>query len=288
MILAKHAGFCFGVRRAVETARRSAPAVTLGPVIHNPRVVSELEAAGVKSVASPEEIPEGARVVVRSHGVGRETLDALKARNVEILDATCPFVRRIHEISLSAERNGIALIVVGEERHPEVEGIRGWTSGESYAVATEEAALALPGMESALVVSQTTFIEERFDRITEAIAKRVKHPEIIRTICPATKESQEEAVRLAREVDCMIVVGGRESSNSRKLYELVREVLTRSHFIESAEELGGIALDAVDRVGITAGASTPDCIIKEVVARMNDIEKQVTPSEEHVEQAETS
>jgi len=288
VILAKHAGFCFGVRRAVETARRSAPAVTLGPVIHNPRVVSELASIGVRSVSSPEEIPEGARAVVRSHGVGRETLERLKARGAEVLDATCPFVRRIHEMALSAERDGIALIVVGEERHPEVEGIRGWTSGESYAVATEEAALALPEMERALVVSQTTFIEGRFDRITQTIVQRVRHPEILRTICPATRQSQEEAVRLAREVDVMVVVGGRESSNSRKLYELVREVCPRALFIESAEELEGIGISATDRVGITAGASTPDCIIKEVVARMNDIEKQVTPSEEHVEQAETS
>ncbi len=287
-VVAKHAGFCFGVRRAVETAEECAPAVTLGPVIHNPHVVDALSRMGVKSVDSAAEIPAGSRVVIRSHGVGRALLSELNARGFDVRDATCPFVARIHDMAAAAAAEGIPLIVVGGEKHPEVEGIRGWTALPSFAVASEEMALNLPEMERALIVSQTTFIEERFDRICEAIARRVRHPEIRKTICPATRGNQREAVRLAREVDAMIVIGGRESSNSCKLYELVREVCPRSFFIESARELENIDIGSANLVGITAGASTPDCIIKEVVARMNDIEKQVTPSEDHVEQADIS
>ena len=285
-IIARRAGFCFGVRRAVEAARSAAPAYTLGPVIHNPRVVDELAALGVVSAETPEDIPLGARAVVRSHGVGRGTLARLQRRAGEICDATCPFVARIHDMAREAEAAGLPLIVVGEERHPEVEGIRGWTSAQSWAVADEAAALALPQMEGALVVSQTTFIEERFERVCAAIRARVRQPQIRKTICPATRERQQEAVRLAQKADAMLVVGGRESSNSRKLFELVGGVCSRAYFIEDAREIENTWFHPADLVGITAGASTPDRTIKEVAARMNDIEKQVTPSEE--QQAETS
>lgn len=280
MSVARHAGFCFGVRRAVATAREAAPACTLGPVIHNPRVIAELAALGVVSLDAPEDMPPGGVAVVRSHGVGRETLARLRARASQVLDATCPFVARIHEMAQQAEARGVSLIVVGEEKHPEVEGIRGWTGAASYAVADEEAARALPRIDRALVVAQTTFIAERFERICAALRERVREMEVCSTICTATRERQEEAVRLAGEVDVMIVVGGRESSNSRKLFELVRAVCPRSRFVERADEIEAAWFQPTDRIGITAGASTPDCTIKEVVARMNDIEKQVTPSEE--------
>ena len=284
--MGRHAGFCFGVRRAVETARASAPAATLGSIIHNPRVVAELEALGVRAVDEVESIAPSSRVIVRSHGVGRETLERLTALGLEVRDATCPFVARIHQMAQQAERERLALIVVGEEEHPEVVGIRGWTNGPSWAVSTPEAARRLPEMPAALVVSQTTFIREKFDAICAVIAQRVRNVQIRATICPATSQRQQEAVRIAREVDVMIVVGGRQSSNSRKLFDLVREICPRAYFIESAREVENTWIHPADRVGITAGASTPDCTIKEVVARMNDIEKQVTPSEE--QQAEAS
>ena len=276
------------MRRAVEAAKSAAPAWTLGPVIHNPRVVAELAELGVVSADAPEDIPQGAVAVVRSHGVGRETLSRLHTRAREVCDATCPFVNRIHEMAQEAEARGVPLIVVGEERHPEVEGIRGWTRGESYAVASEEGARALPEMERALVVSQTTFILERFERVCAALRERVRDMEIRKTICPATRERQEEAVQLAKSVDVMLVVGGKESSNSRKLFELVKAVCPRSHFIEGAREVENTWFQQADRVGITAGASTPDCTIKEVAARMNDIEKQVTPSEEQQAEANST
>ncbi len=277
--LARHAGFCFGVRRAMETAERCAPAVTLGPIIHNPQAVKRLEGLGVVAVESPADVPEGARAVIRSHGIGRRTYEALMARDCEVVDATCPFVQRIHEMARRASEDGVPLIVVGEDRHPEVQGILGWTEGEAHAVLTEEDVQNLPPMTRARVVSQTTMAEAKFAEICGLLKARVPELEIQATICPATRDRQREAAELAARVDAMIVIGGRESSNSRKLYRLAADICRRTYFIETAAELDGIHFSPSDTIGITAGASTPDCIIKEVVARMNDIEKKVTPEE---------
>ena len=279
VVLARHAGFCFGVRRAVETAEQSAPAVTLGPIIHNPQVVEGLEGLGVTSAESPADIPEGARVVIRSHGVGQAAYEALKARSCEIVDATCPFVQRIHDMARAASESNTPLIVIGEGEHPEVQGILGWTSAPAFAVMTEDDALALPPLEKALVVAQTTMVKARFDALCRLLAERIPSLDVHATICTATRDRQEEVAEIAARADVMLVVGGRESSNSRKLYRLAADICPRTHFIESAAELDGIDIRPSDTIGITAGASTPDCIIKEVVARMNDIEKKVTPEE---------
>ena len=277
--LARHAGFCFGVRRAVETAQRSAPAITLGPIIHNPQVVASLREIGVISVDSPADIPPGSRVVIRSHGIGREVYRALEARSCEIVDATCPFVRRIHDMARAASRSGTPLIVIGEREHPEVRGILGWTQAPAWAVLTEEDAQALPPLQSALVVAQTTMVEGRFRELCEALKRRIPNLETRETICTATRDRQNEVAEIARRCDVMLIVGGRQSSNSRKLYRLASDICRRTYFIETAAELDGIAIEPSDTIGITAGASTPDCIIKEVVARMNDIEKKVNPEE---------
>ena len=278
-MLAKHGGFCFGVRRAVETAHRSAPAVTLGPIIHNPQVVASLAAIGVTSADAPRDIPEGARVVIRSHGVGREAYRALEERGCTIVDATCPFVARIHDIARSASREGTPLIVIGEREHPEVQGIMGWTEGPAWAVMTEGDVEVLPPLESARVVSQTTMVEERFERLCVLLSGRIPHLDVQNTICTATRDRQREVAEIAGRVDVMLVIGGRQSSNSRKLYRLAANICPRTWFIETAAELDGIDISPSDTIGITAGASTPDCIIKEVVARMNDIEKKVNPEE---------
>ena len=284
IIVARHAGFCFGVRRAVDTAAAAAPAYTLGPIIHNPQMVSALEARGVVSVDAPEAVSAGDRVVIRSHGVGRKTVEALSARGCEVLDATCPFVARIHEMARQASGAGRPVIVVGEGAHPEVQGILGWTDGVGYAVMTEAEALALPEMDEALVVSQTTMEPERFEALCAVIRLRVRRPEIRSTICPATRERQSECRQIAARADVMIVIGGRHSSNSNKLYQLAKAQCPSTYFIETARELKEISLPSANIIGITAGASTPDCIIKEVVAGMNDIEKKV-PAEETQEQA---
>ena len=256
--LAEHAGFCFGVRRAVETAEKSAPAVTLGPIIHNPQVVKDLEAMGVRPIEGAEAADEGARVVIRSHGIGKAEFRALEEKGCEIIDATCPFVTRIHETAQSAQAAGVALIVIGEARHPEVAGILGWTDGPAWAVMTKEDVEALPPLESAWVVSQTTMSLARFDEVCGLLKERIPDIRIHKTICPATRDRQREAAEMAARCDVMVVVGGRESSNSRKLYDLARETCPRTVFIESARELRGIALSPSDTIGITAGASTPD------------------------------
>ena len=279
MVLASHAGFCFGVRRAVGTAEKAAPAVTLGPIIHSPQVVERLRRMGIVPVDALEEIPDGVRAVIRSHGVDRATYDALARKGCEVVDATCPFVARIHDMAREASRAGIPLVVVGEAEHPEVRGILGWTDGEKYAVLSREDVERLPHLSKALVVSQTTMVEEKFRELCSALAGKIDRPDVRATICPATRDRQNECVEIARKADVMIVIGGRESSNSRKLYRLAARFCPRTFFIESAAELSGVRAAPSDVIGITAGASTPDCIIKEVVARMNDIEKKA-PIEE--------
>ena len=279
MVLASHAGFCFGVRRAVGTAEKAAPAVTLGPIIHSPQVVERLRRMGIVPVDALEEIPDGVRAVIRSHGVDRATYDALARKGCEVVDATCPFVARIHDMAREASRAGIPLVVVGEAEHPEVRGILGWTDGEKYAVLSREDVERLPHLSEALVVSQTTMVEEKFRELCTALAGKIDRPDVRATICPATRDRQNECVEIARKADVMIVIGGRESSNSRKLYRLAARFCPRTFFIESAAELSGVRAAPSDIIGITAGASTPDCIIKEVVARMNDIEKKA-PIEE--------
>ncbi|MBQ6374198.1 MAG: 4-hydroxy-3-methylbut-2-enyl diphosphate reductase, partial [Clostridia bacterium] len=278
-MLARHAGFCFGVRRAVETAERYAPAVTLGPIIHNPQVVSSLGERGVVSVDALSDVPGGARVVIRSHGISRAAYEALRANGCEIIDATCPFVARIHDMARSASAQGLPLIVIGEAQHPEVRGILGWSDAPAYAVLAPSDVEALPEMASAVVVSQTTMVEAQFDALCALLRARIPDLRIHATICPATRDRQREAAQIAARSDVMLVIGGKGSSNSRKLYGLATELCRRTYFIETAAELDGITFSPSDIIGITAGASTPDCIIKEVVARMNDIEKKVTPEE---------
>ena len=263
----------------METAQESAPAVTLGPIIHNPQVVSALERRGVVSVERPEDAREGERVVIRSHGVGRADCEALRARGCEVIDATCPFVKRIHDMARDASDRDLPLIVIGEARHPEVSGILGWTDAPAYAVLNPEDVEALPPMDAARVVSQTTMVEARFEALCDLLRARIPALDVHATICPATRDRQREAAEIAAQSDVMLVIGGRESSNSRKLYRLAADLCRRTYFIETAAELGGIEIHPSDTIGITAGASTPDCIIKEVVARMNDIEKKVTPEE---------
>ena len=282
--MASHAGLCFGVRRAVEAAEKAAPAVTLGPIIHNPQVVSRLESLGVRSVERVEEIPSGARAIIRSHGVSREVMEALNARGLTVIDATCPFVARIHEMARAASEAGVPLIVIGESHHPEVCGILGWTRGAHYAVRTPEDVDRLPEMERALIVSQTTMVESEFRALCAQIERKVRLPDVRMTICPATRDRQSECMALARTADRMIVIGGRDSSNSRKLYALAAQLCPQTSFIESADEFKGLKISPTDTIGITAGASTPDCIIKEVVARMNDIEKKA-PIEETQDQS---
>jgi small subunit ribosomal protein S1 len=277
VLVARHAGFCFGVRRAVETAQRLSGAervYTLGPIIHNPEVVASLKARGVLPVERVDEIPAGSRVIVRSHGVSRAVIEQCLARDLEIEDATCPFVKRIHDLADQASAAGRAVIVVGEENHPEVQGILGWARGRGRAVYTVQQAEGLENLIHPLVVAQTTITQERFSSVCAAIKERVTEPEIHNTICSTTAKRQAEAMEIARQADVMIVVGGKNSSNTQKLQSLCSGFCPRTYLVQTLEEAKQIQILPGDSIGITAGASTPDGTFKEVVTRMNDIEKQ--------------
>ena len=276
--IAGHAGFCFGVRRAVAETEKlieaGADVYTLGPVIHNPQLVESLAARGARVAFSPEEIPPGATAVIRAHGVGRETVEMLKGRGVRVVDAACPFVKRIHQYVDQAAAQGRHVLVIGDGGHPEVQGILGWARGMGRAVSCEEEIDSLDLTPPVLVVAQTTLPEQTFSRLSGRIRARWPEAEIRSTICRTTAVRQREATEIASQVDVMLVIGGKNSSNTRKLYELCRDICPRTYLAETARELESVRILPSDSIGITAGASTPDGTFKEVVARMNDIKNQ--------------
>ena len=233
--VAPHAGFCMGVRRAVEMAEQAAqdgvPSCTLGDLIHNPAVVANLEAKGLPSVQS---VPEagGRRVLIRSHGVSREVTEQLRAAGCEILDLTCPFVSRMHRIVEEASRDGTPVILVGDREHPEVRGTAGWAHGTVWAAATPEEAELLPDMERAAAVSQTTYPPEKWEAVLAVLRKRIPALDAHCTICNATEIRQKEAAEIASRSDAMIVVGGRNSANTRKLYDVCRSRCARTILVE--------------------------------------------------------
>ena len=274
--VAAHAGFCMGVRRAVEAAEGVAdaetPSCTLGELIHNPHVVEHLRSLGVPPIASPAEA-QGRQVLIRSHGVAPEVLEALDQAGCQVMDLTCPFVDRLHRIVREETGSDCPVVLVGEKEHPEVRGTAGWARGPVYVVATPEEALQLPDMPRALAVAQTTFPPERWEAVTAVLRQRIPELKARCTICNATETRQREARELAARADAMIVVGGRNSANTQKLYAACKQLCPRTILVECAAEIPP-AFANIDSefIGITAGASTPDGSLKEVVTRMTDIE----------------
>ena len=272
--VAPHAGFCMGVRRAVQAAEKTADrgirACTLGELIHNPQVVNQLASRGISPVASVEEAGDR-EVLIRSHGVSPDVLDALKRQGASVQDLTCPFVSRLHEIVAARSADGTPIILVGEREHPEVTGTAGWAHGPVFVVATPEEAAALPGLSKAFACSQTTFAPDTWERVLEVLRQRIPELGYERTICSATAVRQAEARALAAVADAMIVVGGRHSANTHKLYLACRQLCPRTILVESAAEIPpAFANINSEIIGITAGASTPDGSLKEVVIHMND------------------
>ena len=273
VIVAKTAGFCFGVERAVnqvydQIKHGSGPIYTLGPIIHNEEVVRDLEEKGVKVLNSENEISaltEGT-VIIRSHGVGKHIYDMLKAQGVQIVDATCPFVKKIHRIVQEQNLQGRRVIIIGDETHPEVEGIKGWGDARTMVVKNEEQMEKLPSFtgEKLCIVSQTTFNYNKFKDLVEKFEKKGYDILVLNTICNATQERQVEAERIASQVDAMIVNGGKNSSNTRKLYEICQKECKDTYYIQTLDDLNPESVNSVRSVGITAGASTPKKIIEEV------------------------
>jgi len=273
VIVAKTAGFCFGVERAVNQVYQQiesgiAPIYTLGPIIHNEEVVKDLEEHGVRVIESEEELKtltEGT-VVIRSHGVGKSVYDLLDKQGIRIVDATCPFVKKIHRVVQEQNQAGRRVIIVGDESHPEVEGIKGWGDEKTLVVKSEEQMENLPDFrdEKLCIVSQTTFNYNKFQDLVEKFSKKGYDILVLNTICNATQERQVEAERIASQVDAMIVIGGRNSSNTRKLYEICQKECSHTYYIQTLDDLNPESVNSVRSVGITAGASTPKKIIEEV------------------------
>ena len=278
--VAASAGYCFGVKRAVELAEKNAPAVTIGPLIHNRDAVSELESKGVKSLSEAEGIAPGSRVIIRSHGVSRSEYERLLSK-YSLIDATCPYVKAIHNMVKAASDAGVDIIVAGQREHPEVQGIVGWAKGGALVVANEQEAESIPQLESALAVSQTTMGLDRYQSIVAALKKRVKNLDARLTVCDATQKRQAECEHLAKQSDVMLVVGDRLSANTNRLYEIASAACSRSYLIEGANALEDIFFAEGDKVGITAGASTPRRKYEEVVAYMADIENKVNTVDEN-------
>ena len=275
VIRAKTAGFCFGVKRAVDTvyeqlekASESTTIYTYGPIIHNEEVVKDMKQKGIivlQSEAELDALTEGT-VIIRSHGVEKAIYDKLNAKGIKIVDATCPFVKKIHNIVQKESTNGNYIIIVGNPQHPEVEGIRGWAGIKAVVVQTKEDIdkLIIPENEKVCVVSQTTFNYNKFKELVEIILKKSYDVSVLNTICNATKERQTEAQRIAEEVDAMIVIGDKHSSNTQKLFEICKNACKDTYYIQTLDDLDMNQLGSVETVGITAGASTPNNIIEEV------------------------
>ena len=277
IITAKSAGFCFGVNRAIEACyneiEKGGRIVTYGPLIHNKNVNKDLENKGVKSVDTLDGC-EGATVIIRSHGVGKAVYDELERRNIHYVDGTCPFVKKIHNIVRKKRDEGYEVIIIGDGKHPEVIGINGWCDNSAITVDNVDGAqkLILDDEKKYAVVVQTTFRENKFYDILKILKEKSEKITEENTICSATEERQTEAVKISQNVDKMLVIGDKGSSNTQKLYEICRKNCRNTYYIETIEDLVLNNCKFNDKIGITAGASTPPAIIKEVITTMSEMD----------------
>ncbi len=276
VVLAKTAGFCFGVKRAVDTVYQQIEEnpdkkiYTYGPIIHNDEVIKDLESKGVSVIRKDEEfnhLTEGI-VVIRSHGVEEAVCRKIQEKGLTYVDATCPFVKKIHGIVQRESKAGAYILIIGNEEHPEVQGIIGWSAHKDVTVVrTSEEAESFKMSDPSrkiCIVSQTTFNYNKFQELVEIISKKGYDILVLNTICNATKERQEEAKDIADRVDAMIVIGDKHSSNTQKLFEICRNACLNTYYIQTLDDLDSNQLRSVETVGITAGASTPNNIIEEV------------------------
>ena len=276
VILAKRAGFCFGVKRATQMAFEAAgkgnKTFTLGPIIHSPQVVNKLEGMGVRVLKNLDSMDNGT-IIIRSHGVASDEIDEAVQKKLEIVDATCPFVKKAQEHVKSLSASGYGVVVVGDADHPEVQGIVSYGGDKVFVVGSGEEVKKLPKMRKIGVVAQTTQSFENLKNVVSECLLRGGEIRVFNTICDATAVRQEEAKELAGQVDCMLVVGGFNSANTRRLSEVCAELQCRTHHIETAAEIDPAWFDGVERVGVTAGASTPKWIIDEVMSKIEELNK---------------
>ena len=285
--IAEYCGFCYGVKRAVEMAEKAAAdrvnGATLGPLIHNPQFIAELEAKGIACKDDLDQFTAGETVIFRSHGVGPEVYEKAEAKQLNIIDATCPNVRMAQKKAFQAAQDGYFPVIVGEKNHPEVKSIKKWAGENAIVVEYLRDISEVPQKDKYAVIIQTTFELQKFEEILAALQKeREGEYRVERTICLATSQRQNAAMKLAGEVDAFIVIGGRNSANTRHLYELVASKCPKAYHIETAAELEQEMFRDCIKIGITAGASTPDRLIKEAIVAMEnmDFESLLAQSEE--------
>ncbi|MDN5344010.1 MAG: small subunit ribosomal protein ispH, lytB [Clostridia bacterium] len=280
VIVADHAGFCFGVARAIKQAGAAPkPVASLGTLVHNRQVVEQLAREGVHPVNSLDEVDSG-RVLIRSHGVTPATLALAREKGLEVIDATCPYVARAQHQASKLAAAGYQVVIVGEPEHPEVKGLLGWAGPGAIVVPNKEAAATLPPHPRRAVLAQTTQPEKRLEEVADALRSKTDTLVVHNTVCQTTRQRQEAAINLATRVDVMVVVGGRDSANTRHLVELCRATGTPTYHVEGAGELCRQWFINAHRVGVTGGASTPAWIIEEVVVMLSEEEKVMAPEAE--------
>ena len=275
VVLAKSAGFCFGVKRAVNMVyeeidkEEGTPIYTYGPIIHNDEVVKDFASKGVtlvKELVELANLPKG-KIIVRSHGISRAEYEEMEQYGFAVVDATCPFVRKIHKIVDEHSKLGEYIIIIGNPSHPEVCGIRGWVNGNDVSIieSKEEAEeFTLSEDKKVCIVSQTTFNYNKFQDLVEIVSKKGYNISVLNTICNATEERQTEARKIAKNVEAMIVIGDKHSSNTQKLFEICNTECEKTYYIQTSKDMDYSLLESINNVGITAGASTPNNIIEEV------------------------
>lgn len=273
--VARYAGVCYGVERALGMAEKAAdearkPVNTLGPLIHNPLVVNDLESIGVGTVSSVSEVEEGT-LIIRAHGVVPSVVEDARTRGLDVLDATCPYVKKVHNAAERLVREGYQLIVVGESGHPEVEGIMGHAGDDAHVVSVPGDLDAIDLSRKVGVVVQTTQTPGALADVVAELSKRTMDLRVINTICSATQERQDSAAELARRVDAMIVVGGKNSGNTRRLAEICTAACLKTHHIEDVSEIEAAWFDGASHIGVTAGASTPASHIERALVRMRSL-----------------
>ena len=273
--IARTAGFCWGVRRTVDQVMDVADhaggrVVTLGPIIHNPQAVARMQEKGVRTVTAIAEVEAGTTVVVRTHGAVKTEMEAAKARGFEVVDGTCPYVKYPQAMAQRLSRQGYHVVIVGDANHAEVKGVVSYAEGPCTVVKPGAPVPDLPDKKVA-VIAQTTCIGADFERIVGALALRHKEVRAVNTICSDTEERQDDARQLAREVDAVVVVGGKNSANTRHLAEICRAIQPRTWHVETEEELQPGWFQGCGTVGISAGASTPDWVVEGVAQRLRKL-----------------
>lgn len=272
--VAKNSGFCFGVKRALKKAyevadQEKSEIYTYGPLIHNNQVISKLEDLNVRSVDSIEKA-QNSTLIIRSHGIPLNIYDDAEKNDVQVIDATCPFVRRVQEIAKEYHDKGYDIVIIGNPNHPEVIGIKGWCDNKAYIIEEIEQVKDIPFLDKMCVVAQTTITLEKWSSIINELKKKSDDIKEFNTICAATKTRQEASAEIAKKVDVMIVIGGYHSSNTQKLYLICKDYCKNTIHIETVDELRLEKLEGCNNIGITAGASTPDWIINDVIKKIEN------------------